>query len=71
MFERELLSKLRVWSGSYYVQEAETPVPKNKPYTLINVPFYYLNHIDEQSQVFTIKTANYKVSLIYISFTNV
>ena len=36
---------IRVWSGNYFVQEATTPAPDNKPYKLINVPFYYIGQL--------------------------
>ena len=36
---------VRVWSGNYFVQEATTPAPENKPYKLINVPFYYIGQL--------------------------
>lgn len=42
-----LVTAIRVWSGEYFVQEATTPAPANKPYRLINIPFYYVSQIRE------------------------
>jgi len=35
-----------VWSGEYFVQETKTPAPFNKPFRLINLPFYLVCSID-------------------------
>ena len=37
---------VRVWSGEYFVQETKTPAPFNKPFRLINLPFYLVGSID-------------------------
>jgi len=42
---KQPVTAVRVWSGNYFVQQAETPAPENKPYTLINVPFYYIGQL--------------------------
>ena len=36
---------VRVWSGEYFVQETKTPAPFNKPFRLINLPFYLVGSI--------------------------
>ena len=36
---------VRFWSGEFFVQDAKTPAPENKPYRLINVPFYYIGQL--------------------------
>lgn len=38
---------IRVWSGEYNVQEVTTPAPNQKPYTLVNLPFYYVGQLDK------------------------
>lgn len=38
---------VRVWSGEYFVQETKTPAPFNKPFRLINLPFYLVGSIDK------------------------
>lgn len=40
------VTAVRVWSGELSVQRAKTPMPNNKAYTLINLPFYYVGQID-------------------------
>lgn len=42
---KQPVKAVRVWSGGYFVQEAKTPAPANNPYTLINVPFYYVGQL--------------------------
>lgn len=44
--EREVTA-VRIWSGEFFVQEATTPYPYNKPYRLINIPFYYVGKMTE------------------------
>ncbi len=39
------VTAVRVWSGEYSVQDVTTPAPENKPYRLINIPFYYLSQL--------------------------
>ena len=41
----QAVTAVRIWSGEFFVQEAQTPAPDNKPYTLINVPFYYVGQL--------------------------
>lgn len=41
------VTAIRVWSGNYSVQDVKTPAPKNKPFRLINVPFYYVGQLDK------------------------
>lgn len=42
---KQPVTAIRIWSGNYFVQEASTPAPENKPYKLINVPFYYIGQL--------------------------
>ena len=42
---------VRVWSGEYFVQETKTPAPFNKPFRLINLPFYLVGSIDKIVEV--------------------
>ena len=42
---KQHVTAVRIWSGNFFIQEAETPAPDNHPYTLINVPFYYAGQI--------------------------
>lgn len=37
---------VRVWSGSFSIQNLTTPGPGEKPFKLINVPFYYVGQLD-------------------------
>ena len=39
---KHAVTAVRFWSGEYFIQEAKTPEPENKPYRLINIPFYYI-----------------------------
>ena len=39
------VTAVRFWSGEFFVQDAETPAPDNKPYRLINIPFYYIGQL--------------------------
>ncbi len=41
------VTAIRVWSGNYFVQDVKTPAPQNKPFRLINVPFYYVGQLDK------------------------
>lgn len=41
------VTAVRVWSGEFGVQDVATPAPNNKPYRLINVPFYYVGQLDK------------------------
>jgi len=41
------VTAIRVWSGEFSVQEAETPAPGSKSYRLINIPFYYVGQLDK------------------------
>ena len=35
----------RIWSGTYSIQNVTTPAPENRPYRLINIPFYYIGQL--------------------------
>ena len=35
----------RIWSGTYSIQDVTTPTPENRPYRLINIPFYYIGQL--------------------------
>ena len=35
------------WSGPLSIQDIETPSPENKPFRLINLPFYYAGQLDK------------------------
>lgn len=37
---------VRVWSGEFSVQDIATPAPEQKPFRLINIPFYYIGQLD-------------------------
>lgn len=37
---------VRVWSGQFSIQNLTTPVPGNKAFRMINLPFYYVGQID-------------------------
>lgn len=39
------VTAIRFWSGEFFVQDASTPAPDNKPYRLINIPFYYIGQL--------------------------
>lgn len=41
------VTAVRVWSGEFGVQDVATPAPDDKPYRLINVPFYYVGQLDK------------------------
>lgn len=41
------VTAVRFWSGAYFVQEAFTPAPDNRPYRLINIPFYYIGQLQQ------------------------
>jgi hypothetical protein len=41
------VTAVRFWSGEYFIQEAKTPEPENKPYRLINIPFYYIGQMKD------------------------
>lgn len=38
---------VRVWSGPLSVQDIATPAPTQKPFRLINLPFYYVGQLDK------------------------
>lgn len=38
---------VRVWSGPLSVQDIATPAPAQKPFRLINLPFYYVGQLDK------------------------
>ncbi|MGN1236391.1 MAG: ATP-binding protein [Bacteroidaceae bacterium] len=37
---------VRIWSNPLSIQDIKTPAPHNKPFRLINLPFYYTGQID-------------------------
>lgn len=39
------VTAVRFWSGPYSVQDVTTPAPNNRPYRLINIPFYYVGQL--------------------------
>ena len=41
------VTAVRFWSGDYSVQDVTTPAPENRPYRLINIPFYYIGQLKE------------------------
>jgi hypothetical protein len=42
---KHFVTAVRFWSGEFFVQDAQTPAPDNKPYRLINIPFYYIGQL--------------------------
>lgn len=40
------VTAVRVWSGEFSVQDITTPAPENRPFRLINLPFYYVGQMD-------------------------
>ena len=44
---KHFVTAVRFWSGAYFVQDAKTPAPDNKPYCLINIPFYYIGQMTD------------------------
>lgn len=42
---KHLVTAVRFWSGEFFVQDAITPEPDNRPYRLINIPFYYIGQL--------------------------
>lgn len=44
---------VRVWSGDFIVQDTQTPEPANRPYRLINIPFYYIGQLPEILRQYT------------------
>lgn len=38
---------VRIWSGPLSTQDIVTPNPDNKPFRLINLPFYYVGQLDK------------------------
>ncbi len=38
---------VRIWSGPLSIQDIATPNPDNKPFRLINLPFYYVGQLDQ------------------------
>ena len=45
--DRDDITAIRFWSGEYSVQDVTTPAPDNKPYRLVNIPFYYAGQLTE------------------------
>ncbi len=48
------ITAIRIWSGSFSVQDAMTPSPSHNPYRLINVPFYLVGELDHIIQQYYI-----------------
>lgn len=40
------VTAVRVWSGTFSIQNLTTPGPHGKPFKLINLPFYYVGQLD-------------------------
>ena len=36
------VTAVRFWSGEFSIQDVTTPAPDNRPYRLVNIPFYYI-----------------------------
>ena len=41
------VTAVRFWSGEFSVQDVTTPAPDNRPYRLINIPFYYIGQLQD------------------------
>lgn len=41
------VTAVRIWSGEFSVQDITTPAHNNKPFRLINIPFYFVGYIDK------------------------
>lgn len=41
------VTAIRVWNGEFSIQDITTPAPAEKPFRLINIPFYYIGQLDE------------------------
>ena len=41
------VTAIRCWSGEFFVQDIMTPAPENKPFRLINVPFYFVGQLPD------------------------
>lgn len=41
------VTAVRVWSGEFTIQDVFTPKPENRPYRLINIPFYYIGKLED------------------------
>lgn len=41
------VTAIRCWSGEFFVQDIMTPSPENKPFRLINVPFYFVGQLPD------------------------
>lgn len=44
---RQHVVAVRVWSGGFSIQDLHTPAPENRPFKLINLPFYYVGQLDK------------------------
>ena len=42
-----IVTAVRFWSGEFAVQDVFTPKPDNRPFRLINIPFYYIGQLDD------------------------
>ena len=43
----QVVTAVRFWSGPFSIHDIATPPPENKPFRLLNVPFYYAGQIDQ------------------------
>ena len=41
------VTAVRFWSGELSIQDVTTPAPDNRPYRLINIPFYYIGQLQD------------------------
>lgn len=48
------VTAVRVWSGEFFVQDTLTPAPDNRPYRLINIPFYYIGQLPKILQEYVL-----------------
>ncbi len=41
------VTAVRFWSGELSIQDVTTPAPDNRPYRLVNIPFYYVGQLQD------------------------
>ncbi len=41
------VTAVRFWSGEFSIQDVTTPTPDNRPYRLVNIPFYYIAQLQD------------------------
>jgi len=41
------VTAVRFWSGEFSIQDITTPAPDNRPYRLVNIPFYYIGQLQD------------------------